>query len=68
MKRSPSYTAQTVITHSLTGAVIQPGEAVDVGHLTPDEILMLEAMHVIQPAPVAPVAKTPAPGDGQEVE
>lgn len=36
-----TYIAQMTITHSRTGALIQPGEAVDVSHLTPDELLMV---------------------------
>lgn len=61
-----TYIAQTILSHRETGALTLPGEAVDVSHLTPDELMMLESMNVIQPAPPAPVVETQpeAPADG----
>lgn len=62
------YIAQTTVTHTPTGAVIQSGEAVDVSHLTPDEVLMLVELNVIQPAPTpGKKSQLEAPADdGQE--
>lgn len=63
------YVAKRLLSHSVTGEYIQPGERVDLSHLTPDEIMMLETMdppaiEAVKDAP--PNAAKPAPGDGQE--
>lgn len=61
------YRAGRLLWHSKEERYIQPGQPVDVSHLTPDERMMLETMN--PPAIVAEKAAKaaqPAPGSGQE--
>lgn len=62
------YLALTTLSHGPSGTVIAPGDVVDVSHLTPDEVMMLESMSVIRPVADAPVVQSgTAPAeDGQE--
>jgi len=62
------YIARAVLSHSRTGALIQPGQEADVSHLTPDELLMLLSMPV-PPIEAAPeMDETPEPAQPEPEE
>lgn len=45
------YTALAPLTHGVTGAVIQPGESVDLSHLSPAEVEELVSMGAVERRP-----------------
>jgi hypothetical protein len=54
-----NYMAASLLSHSKTGELIQPGEPVDLSHLTPDEIALLMDLGAItfQPSTAANAEK-----------
>lgn len=58
-KVQETYVARVSLLSSLTGAITPPGEAVDLSHLSPDEIEMLvdkgaiDRLTVIEEAPLS---------------
>lgn len=63
MKR---YRTLTACYHTREDRVIAPGQWIDLSHLTPDEIMLLETLPSPAVEAVEVTNETPAPADGRE--